>query len=186
MILRVLAGAAVIALLVVGWLTVNDEQNAALPAPTARKAQNPGYAAQDAVLIETGADGRAMYTLHASEVHQQPGSNVVRLVDVTLRFRDPSGGVWSGRANQGRVSGGAANVDLSGAVRLSGLTPSRHEPVAISSDRLEIDTRREIVTTHEPVVLEWNGQQLSARGLVARLKDERLTLESNVHGLYRP
>lgn len=186
MILRVLAGAAVIALLVVGWLTVNDQQSGPAPTETVRKVQNPGYSAQDALLIETGADGHAMYTLHASEVHQEPGSDAVRLVDVTLRFRDPSGRVWSGRANQGLVSRQAVNVDLSGAVRLSGLMPKRHEPVSISSDRLEIQTRKQTVKTQDPVALDWNGQRLTARGLVVDLKNERMELESDVHGLYRP
>lgn len=186
MILRVLAGAAVIALLIVGWLTVNDAQNASSPVPAVRKVSNPGYAARDAVLIETGPDGHPMYTLHASEIRQQPASDLVTLENVTFQFRDPTGGVWNGRANQGVVSNGTANVDLSGAVTLSGVLPSDRLPVAISSDTLAVDTRGEVVTTKDPVVLEWNGQRLSARGLVAHLKDERVTLESDVHGVYRP
>jgi LPS export ABC transporter protein LptC len=186
MILRVLAGAAVIALLIVGWLTVNDAQNAPVPVPVLRKAPNPGYAAQDAVLIETGPDGRPMYTLHASEIRQQPASDLVTLEDVTLQFRDRTGTVWNGRANQGIVSNAASDVALSGAVTLSGRLPSDQQPVAITSDALAVDTRGEVVTTKDPVVLEWNGQRLSARGLVAHLRDERVKLESDVHGQYHP
>jgi len=185
MILRVLAGAAIIALLIVGWLTINDAQNAPPSMPVARRVPNPGYAAQDAELIETGPNGRPMYALHASEIRQQPASDFVTLEKVTLQFRDPRGGVWNGRADQGVVSNGASKVDLTGAVTLSGRLPDE-APVSISSNALAVDTRTEIVTTKDPVVFELNGQQLTARGMVADLKDERVELESDVHGLYRP
>lgn len=186
MILRVLGGAAVIALLVIGWLSVNDERIGPAPAAVRAKRLNPGYAAQNAVLIETGPDGRPMYTLHASEIREQPTSQAVRLLDVTLEFRDPHGGVWNGRANEGLVSSGAAHVALSGAVTLTGALPESTAPLSISTDRLAVDTRSDVVTTTDPVVLEWNGEQVSARGLVAQLKDQRVTLESDVHGHYHP
>jgi lipopolysaccharide export system protein LptC len=186
MILRVLAGAAIIALLIVGWLTINDAQNTPPPLPVARKVPNPGYSAQDVQLVETGPDGRPMYTLHASEIRQQPASDFVTLENVTLQFRDPAGDLWNGRANEGVVSNGASNVDLTGAVTLSGRLPSDQAPIAISSNTLAVDTRTEVVTTQDPVVFELSGQQLSARGMVAHLKDERVQLESDVHGLYRP
>lgn len=186
MIVRVLAGVAVIALLVAGWLTVTNEQSAPPPVATVHHSANPGYAAQDAVLIETGQNGRPLYTLHASEVRQHPASGTVHLVDVQLQFRDPSGRIWNGRANQGLVANGAANVELSGAVTLSGRLPSDQRPVSISTDRLSVNTHTEVVTTQDPVVLEWNGQKLFARGLIAHLKEERLELKSDVHGLYSP
>ncbi len=186
MILRLLAGAAVIALLVVGWLTVSSVQNEPTTVVAARTVENPGYAAQDAVLIETGPDGRPMYTVHAKEILEQAASDVVTLKELTLQFRDPTGRVWNGRADQGTVATGADRVELSGSVTLSGLVPTDRQPVAISSERLSLDTRRNLVTTQDPVVLSWNGQRLSARGLIAHLRSQRVTLESDVHGVYRP
>lgn len=188
MILKVLAGAAVIALLFAGWLTFNSEQNNAPAQATARLAAgaSSGYSARDAELIETGADGRPMYTLHASTIRQQPGTQTAVLDDVAFQFRDAAGEVWNGHADQGYVQGAASTVDLTGAVSFWGTLPQSAAPVRISSDRLDVDTRTEVVTTPDPVVLEWNGQSLDARGLVAHLKEQWVKLQSDVHGTYHP
>ncbi len=187
MILRVISGAFMIALLVAGWLLLNSEQNSlALRPAGAPTTLDPGYSARNADLVETGPDGRPMYTLHAAEIEQQPASRVAVLDDVTMQFRDETGHVWNGRANRGFVQDGASQIDLQGAVSLWGLLPSTQQPIDLASDRLTVDTRTEIVTTSDPVVLEWNGQRLYARGLVARLREERMTLESDVHGTYQP
>jgi lipopolysaccharide export system protein LptC len=186
MIFRMLAGVVVVALLVAGWLMANDEQNGPAATVATPKAPDPGYSAQDAMLVETGRDGLPIYTLHASTIQQQPASAVTVLDNVSLQFRDPAGRVWNARANQGFVSNGTSDVELSGAVSLTGLMPSDQQPVSITTDALAVDTRTEIVTTTDPVAIEWNGQTLSARGLVAHLKEQRVKLEADVHGLYQP
>jgi lipopolysaccharide export system protein LptC len=185
--LRILAAAAVIGLLAVGWLALHSQQSGpAAPATASTYAQSPGYSARDAVLIETGADGRPMYTLRAAEIRQQPGAQVAVLDQVRMQFRDAAGNLWQGRADQGRVLGDASLIDLSGMVAISGQLPGAAMPAEIESDRLSVDVRREIVTTSDEVTIDWDGQQLRARGLVARLREQRLKLESSVHGTYRP
>ncbi len=187
MILRVLAGAVLIALLVAGWLLLNNEEmGPAAPLAGARPPPNPGYSAHNASLIETGPDGRPMYTIHAAEIEQQPDSQVTELDDVTMQFRDEGGHVWNGRADRGFVLDNASQIDLSGAVRLWGVLPSTQQPIQVSSDRFAVDTRTEIVTTKDPVVLEWSGQVLHAHGLIAHLREQRVRLESDVHGTYNP
>ncbi|MGH8199766.1 MAG: LPS export ABC transporter periplasmic protein LptC [Steroidobacteraceae bacterium] len=186
MIFRVFAGVVVVALLVAGWLIANNEQNGPAATVASPKAPDPGYSAQDAVLVETGPDGLPIYSLHASTIQQQPASSVTVLDNVSLQFRDPAGRVWNVRANQGFVSNGTSEVQLSGAVNLSGLMPSDQQPISITTDALAVDTHTEIVTTADPVAIEWNGQTLSGRGLVAHLKEQRVKLEADVHGLYRP
>ncbi len=187
MIARALASAVMIGLLIGGWLLLDSEQNAAaVSTSAARTIPNPGYSARDAVLVETGADGRPMYTVHAAQVEQQAASAVTQLDEVTMQFRDAAGHVWNGRADRGFVTEGASQIDLAGGVRLWGLLPSTQQPIELSSDHLAVDTRTEIVTTKDPVVLGWNGQLLHGRGLVAHLHEQRLTLESDVHGIYQP
>ncbi len=187
MILRAFAAAAVIALLAIAWLALHGQQNGAVaPAAAAVAAQSPGYSARDAVLIETGADGLPMYTLRAAEIRQQPASRTALLAQVEMQFRDAAGQVWHGRANEARVSDQASEVDLTGAVTLSGLLPGTTEPARISTDRLSVDTRAEVVETKDPVTLDWGGQQIRARGLLAQLREQRVQLESNVHGRYAP
>ncbi len=187
MILRALAAAAVIGLLAVGWLALHTEQNGPAAAGMAMiSAQNPGYSARDATLVETGADGLPMYTLHAAEIRQQPASQIALLDRVEMQFRDAAGRLWQGRADEARVVDQAAEIDLSGTVTLTGLLPGTGELARISTDQLSVDTRTDVVTTRDPVTLEWDGQQVRARGLVAQLRAQRIQLESNVRGRYVP
>ncbi len=187
MILRALAAAAVIALLAIAWLALNDETRGPnVPATATVSAQSPGYSARDAVLIETGEDGRPVYTLRAAQMREQPATHVALLDQVEMQFRDADGRLWEGRANEARVIDQAAQVDLAGDVALSGLLPGNAEPVRISTDRLSVDTRSEIVGTPDEVTIDWGGGQLHARGIVARLRDQRIRLESQIHGRYAP
>ncbi len=186
MILRALSGALVIALLVAGWYLLNNEQNGPAVPAASNSATNPGYSAQNAVLIETAADGRPMYTLHAASILQEPDSAITTLHQVQMQFRDPKGNVWNGRADEGRVVDQASQVELTGNVVIWGQLPGTDQPARISSERLNIDTHTEVVTTEDPVVLDWNGQLVHARGLIAHLRQERLVLKSDVHGRYVP
>jgi lipopolysaccharide export system protein LptC len=185
-ILRVLMGAVVVGVLLAGWLLLNSEQNGPAVPASGAGSENPGYSAQDAVLIETASDGHPMYTLRAARIHQEPASEITTLDRVQMQFRDQAGNIWNGRADHGRVVEQASQVELTGNVLISGLAPGTQEPVEVSSDRFDVDTHAEIVTTDDPVVLSWNGQLVHAVGLIARLKEQRVTLKSDVHGRYVP
>lgn len=185
MILRALAAAAVIALLAIAWLALNGQSSGpAAPAAARVSAQSPGYSARDAVLIETGTDGLPMYTLHAAEIREQPASRVALLEQVEMQFRDAAGETWQGHADEARVIDQASEVHLRGNVTFSGVFPGTTAPLRISTDRLSVDTHSEVVTTQDPVSFDWSGGQLNARGLVAHLREQRIQLESHVHGHY--
>ena len=185
MILRAFAAAAVIVLLAIAWLALNGESQGPSVAATATvSTQNAGYSARDAVLIETGADGLPMYTLHAARIREQPASRVALLDQVEMQFRDTDGQLWNGRANAARVIDQAVKVDLSGNVALSGLIPGSADPVRIWTDRLNIDTRSEIVGTSDEVTIDWGGGELQTRGIIASLRGQRIRLESHVRGHY--
>ena len=186
MILRVLMGAIVVGVLLAGWLLLNSQQSGPAVAASGPRAENPGYSARDAVLIETASDGHPMYTLRAARIRQEPASEITTLDRVQLQFRDQTGSIWNGRAEHGRVVERASQVELTGNVIISGFAPGTQEPVAVSSDRFDVDTHAQIVTTDDPVVLDWNGQLVHAVGLIAHLKQQRVTLKSDVHGRYVP
>lgn len=187
MILRALAAAAVIALLAIAWLALNGGSGGpAVPATATVSAQLPGYSAREAVLIETGADGLPMYTLRAKEIREQPASRVALLDRVEMQFREADGQLWRGRADEARVIDQAAQVELAGDVVLSGLLPGNAEPVRISTEELSVDTHSQIVKTSDEVTIDLGGGQLHARGLIAWLHQQRIRLESQVHGRYVP
>jgi LPS export ABC transporter protein LptC len=145
-------------------------------------AADQGYSATDATVVETGVDGVPMYTLQARQVQQDPDSNLVHLTTVHMTFRDASGGQWQARSDQAVAQQDSEQVDLSGAVDVSGIFSGSDQPAHILTDRLHVDTRTQIIRTRSAVTLKWTGYVVDARGLVVNIKDHNVKLESEVHG----
>ena len=73
MIYRLAALAAVLALIVGMVLLTAPQPESVARASTGQPLHDPGYSAQQARLVQTGADGRPVYTLDAAQIQQQPG-----------------------------------------------------------------------------------------------------------------
>jgi LPS export ABC transporter protein LptC len=173
-----------LALVVVAvWLTLGTgTQGPATARPSGPAAADQGYSATDATVVETGADGLPMYTLHARQVQQDPDSNLVHLTTVHMTFRDASGGQWQARSDQAVAQQESEQVDLTGAVDVSGIFSGTDQPAHILTDRLHVDTRTDIIRTRSAVTLKWAGYVVDGRGLVVNIKDHNVKLESEVHG----
>jgi LPS export ABC transporter protein LptC len=139
-----------------------------------------GYSAEGARLVETGANGLALYTLNAATIRQLPNEGQVQLTQVQMSFRDPDGNPWTATADHGELEQTAGQVQLSGNVHVSGILGS--EPAQITTAALSVDIHSDIVSTQDPVQMLWAGRQLSSTGLSADLKDDRIHLEFAVHG----
>jgi LPS export ABC transporter protein LptC len=184
---RIASIIAFIAIVVAGWIALDRVQNSASASPpNTALTQDPGYAARDAQLIETGDDGLPMYTLRASLIQQQPATQLVTLDAVQMQVRDPDGDIWSGRADHGRIEQDDALVELNGAVRLWGQIPGDSRPAQVATEQLFVNTRTDVATSPAAVLLSWGPQELSGTGLEASLNGRRLKLESNVHGVVHP
>lgn len=147
---------------------------------------DPGYAARNARLIQTGADGQPLYTVDAAQIQQQPGDGTVEMQQVQLGFRDPSGNAWTAHAAHGELAQGSGVVQLDGNVHVAGILPGSNEPAEMISEHLAYDTNAQTVATKDPVTLVMSGRQLNAIGLIASLKERHVQLESAVHGSFQP
>jgi LPS export ABC transporter protein LptC len=146
--------------------------------------EEPGYSARNAEVIETGDDGRAMYTLLADRVRQHPNDNRVQLDSPRLTFVASDGNIWHAKARSGQIREDGAHVELFGDVHVNGQLPGAEAPAVIDTSILSFDTKQELVTTHAPVSLDWNGRKLSGTGLIAKLPDHQVKLESRIHGSF--
>ena len=182
MIYRLFAILTIVAVIVASVL-LSGQQGAA-PAATAvqENGWDDGYSARDARLVETGADGLPLYTVNAATIRQLPNEDQVQLTQVRMSFRDPEGDQWTATADRGELEQAAGQVRLSGNVLASGTLAS--QPAQITTDALSVDIHTDIVSTREPVQMHWAGQQLNSTGLTANLKDDRVHLESAVHGTF--
>jgi LPS export ABC transporter protein LptC len=183
--LLILFGLALAAVAV--WLTLAPRQTSPTTAQTNHAAgPEQGYAATDASVVETGADGHPMYTLQAQQVRQNPDDNLINLTKVHMTFSDESGGHWQARADRAVANQDSAQIDLSGSVDITGSFAGSDRPLHFLSDTLHVDTRTDILRTPAVITLNWSGHLLTALGMVADLKNHRVILEAQVHGQFNP
>jgi LPS export ABC transporter protein LptC len=186
MIFRIFATLALLAVVAGSVFLGRQQRDAETHAPANRPAEDLGYGARDAQLIETGADGRPKYTLNAKLIEQHPKDQSVQLQTVHMILNDENGNPWTVDAQHGAIVGDGVNIDLSGEVHVAGLLPGTAEPADIRSDRLSFDTQADIVRSADPVTFSWAGRQIHSVGIVANLKDSHVQLESAVHGIFQP
>jgi len=154
------------------------------PKATGQPADDAGYAARNAQLIETSDDGRPIYTLFADRIRQHTNDNRVQLDQPRMTFVASDGNTWHVQSRAGQIRDDGVNVILYGDVHVNGELPGSEAPAVIDTSILSFDTKKEIVTTHAPVTLDWNGRKLSGTGLIAKLPDHLVRLESRIHGSF--
>lgn len=182
--------ALVFVAVIVGSVMLGGQQREPVSRTTVdNAAADLGYAARQARVIETGADGHPLYTLDAALIKKPPGTTEIQLQQVRLGFRDVSGNQWTGTADRGvaqQDTGSVGKVELSGNVVVSGVLPGSDTHVNIGTEQLSIDTRAETVETEEPVTLTTPKAKMTAKGLSTNLNEGLVHLKSNVHGTYLP
>lgn len=186
MIYRVFVVVVFIGVIVGSILLGGQQRGSVSPITVDERAADLGYAARQAQLVETGADGHPLYTINAALINEPPGALNVEMQQVRMSFTDGSGNEWTGRADSGVASQDTGHVELSGNVQISGVLPDSRDDASITTDRLSVDTHAQTVQTRDPVTLTLSGREIKARGLSANLKDGVVHLESNVHGTYSP
>lgn len=179
--------AALVFIVVIGGTIVFGGQQAEPTATTVvEEPREPGYAARDAKLVQTGADGHPLYTVNASVIRQQPDDNTVNLEQAMLGLYDSNGNLWRARGQYGEVGQNTGIVELNGDVHIIGTPEGTQQPVEIVSNRLSFDTNSKIATTKDPVTFTWSGQEMKGKGMRATLNDGHVDLESSVHGTAVP
>jgi LPS export ABC transporter protein LptC len=186
MIYRLLPIFALLALIIGVVVLSGPQREPATAAPVEEALPDPGYAARNARLVQTGPDGQPLYTLDAARIQQQPAEGTVDMQQVQLGFRDAAGNHWTARGAHGEMGQNTGVIELDGAVHVTGILPGSQDTVDITSEQLSFDTNAQLVTTRDPVQIIMSGRQLQAQGLVANLRDGRVQLESTVHGSFLP
>ena len=194
---RALVYVSVVAVAAVAWFIgrggseddSSDAQNTAL--------QDPGYAARDAEVIETGFDGRERYRLKARLIRQQTESAVINLEQLEMNYHAGAqaltpgetpvpaknvGEIWHLTADRGQVRADGDDVELTGNVVVTGPAPGTGEPLSLTTETMRINTPTEFIETDALVKLRWSGHEIHALGMRADLKAGTLRLESDVNG----
>lgn len=164
-------------------------------------APDPGYAARDAEVIETGYDGRERYRLNARVIRQQSDGGVIDLEQLEMNYHpgaqsevpgdrpaaaSVAGETWHLRSDRGQVRANGDDVQLNGNVVVTGPAPGTGAPLTLTTEAMRINTPTEFIETDSPVRMRWSGHELVSRGMKADLKAGTLRLESDVHGEFSP
>lgn len=195
---RPLALLAVIAVVAVAYFIGRSGRDPGAGDDVTAQTADPGYAARDAVIIETGYDGRERYRVNAQVIRQQTETGVIELEMLEMNYHPgaqagvagesrPAAAdkeVWHLASDRGEVRADGDDVQLQGNVRVTGSMPTSGMPMSFTTSELRINTPTEFIETQAPVRFAMSGYEIDAKGLTADLKTGLLRLESDVHGQF--
>jgi LPS export ABC transporter protein LptC len=142
-----------------------------------------GYAATRAELIETDADGRALYRLHAERIEQPQPQGTVYLTDPKLDYEPEQGNPWTLTARSGQMPQDARTAELHGTVHAEGIPSGSDTLMRIDTEELHLDMQQQLASSPTAVRVQWGGYRLDGHGMRADLKNDRLQLASKVRGV---
>lgn len=176
-----LGGFGLLAAVTAWWSHRPDEA----PAVNGAMQSAPAYSLRDAVLEETGPDGRWRLRIETATAREAtPGSREIELNAVRALYHPGSADAWRLQARQGHLPAGGHRLQLTGEVRLQPVSTRDHTPT-ITTGRLSVDLERERATTPAPVTIHFGPHALNAKGLTADMKAGTLRLESALHGNFQ-
>ncbi len=153
-----------------------------VPVAADQPAEAPGYAARNAQVVQTGDDGRPLYTLLADQLRQHPNDNRIQVDAPRVTYIATDGVPWHVRSRSGQIRGDGEQIELYGDVHLNGQTPDAEAPTVIDTSVLSFNAKSELVWTKAPLTLDWNGRKFSAVGATVNLNDHKVKLESRING----
>jgi lipopolysaccharide export system protein LptC len=164
------------------WL---NQRSTSEPALIEERPASDGFYMTEAQITTAGADGLPRYRVIADEIRQVTLRGETLLHGVRIEYNIYSPAPWLLTAPEGVLSADQSLLELWGGVEVLGESED-HGQTTVSTERLEIDTRAHIARSRVHVDLALGPQQVSAVGMVAHLLEERLQLQSNVHGRFLP
>jgi LPS export ABC transporter protein LptC len=187
MLFRVFTIIAVVALCISTWILTGPARHAQ-HAASAKPLDLPGYYLKNAVLTDYDVDGKLSIRIEAERIDQIAHGNEVALYNVRVNYQAPGGQTWVLVGDVAHVQPGGKVIDVTGNVRLQSDagTAGRESPAVLHTDTLRYDVPEALASTKGDVRIDYAGHTLTARGLVANLKERTMRLESKVNGRFHP
>jgi LPS export ABC transporter protein LptC len=185
MLFRIFTVAAVIALVVSTWILSSPRHRQQLSIE-AGGASLPGYYLKNAVLTDYDETGAPSIRIHAERIDQIDHSSEVALYNVRFDYSAPNGQAWVMFGDVAHVESEGKIIDVKGNVRIEGQSTEHAGTAVIRTDTLSYDVPNAIATTKSDVRIDFGAHSLTARGLVANLKERTMRLESKVNGRFQP
>jgi LPS export ABC transporter protein LptC len=145
-----------------------------------------GYYILDAVVRGTDADGYTRYEVRAAEATQAVRNTPIELRDIDVLYAAESDRPWTIRADAAQLDGDTGALRMSGNVYAQATTSAEQIPIELRTETLAFDPQQDQVETADKVQIRIGEGTLTATGLLASLRDDRIELRSNVSGKFTP
>ncbi len=145
-----------------------------------------GYYLTDAEISGTDEDGRLLYRIWAGRAEERPDENRLFMSDVRVEYRPVEGVPWILTADAGEAPTDESYIDLRGAVELANVPLDAGDATVIQTQALRFEPETFVASSDETVSLFLGAHRLDAVGIKVYLRDDRLELESSVHGEFSP
>jgi LPS export ABC transporter protein LptC len=152
----------------------------------AKTADLPGYFLKNAVLIDHDLAGDPSVRIEAERIDQVAHGNEVALYNVRVVYQTPNGQSWVMVGDTAHVEPGGNVIDVAGNVRLQGEAEGHEGAIVVHSDAMSYNVHDGVASTEDDVRIDYNEHTLTARGLIANLKERTVRLESRVNGRFHP
>ncbi|MGO9989197.1 MAG: LPS export ABC transporter periplasmic protein LptC [Steroidobacteraceae bacterium] len=185
MLFRIFTLIAVIALAVSTWILSSPGHRPA-PSSAGGEAALPGYYLKNAVLTDYDEAGAPSIRIQAERIDQIDHGPEVALYNVRLDYQSTNGQAWVMFGDVAHVEPGGKIIDVTGNVRLEGQSTEHAGTAVVRTDALTYDVPSGVASTRSDVRIEFGVHTLTARGMVANLKERTMRLESKVNGHFQP
>lgn len=165
------------------WWANRQREEPLVPVP--EQPPPEGYFMTEAEITSAGPDGLPRYRLTADEIRQPEFNGPTRLEDVTVLYNLYSPTPWRLSAPAGVLSADQSRLQLSGGVEIVGES-GETGPARMETEQLSVDTATHRAYTPTEVFLDLGPHRLRSLGMVAYLMEERVELQSSVHGRFLP
>jgi LPS export ABC transporter protein LptC len=154
-------------------------------ADTPLESTHRGYYLKSARILGTGPDGKLLYEIQAKHA-EQIGDDKIAFTDVLINYSPASEVPWIVNADSALISQGEHLIRLSGHVRAVSSEGFSGNETEIRTEYLELDPETYIAATDQRVQIRIGARSLTATGMLASLRENRLELKSNVNGKFLP
>jgi len=145
-----------------------------------------GYYLTDAAILGTDEDGQLLYKIWASRAEERPNEDRLLLSRVRVEYSPVADVPWLLTADSGEAPADHSYIDLNGAVELVNERRDDGERTIIQTQALRFEPETYVARSEDTVSVFLGEKRLDAVGIKVYLRDDRLELESNVHGEFNP
>ena len=145
-----------------------------------------GYYLRGARMLGTDENGRAVYRILADRLEERPNEDRLLLERVQIEYHRTGELPWVITAGSGNATRDHSELDLQDGVEIRSQPTDGSAPVHVTTPALRFLPATSSAESDGRVVIDVGGWHLEGVRLRAHLKDERVELESEVHGKFAP